>query len=131
MAWEVELNPQVLQWRRSLDAVSADRFAAALGQLQRGGPGLGRPYVDAIKGSRHRNMKELRVGSMRGLFAFDPRRHAVVLVAGDKTNDWRGWYQRNIPVADRAYDNHLRSIGGGEGRWQDRGIGGRSAASGR
>jgi hypothetical protein len=125
MAWEVELNPQVLQWRRSLDPVSADRFAAALGQLQRGGPGLGRPYVDAIKGSRHRNMKELRVGTMRALFAFDPRRHAVMLVAGDKTNDWRGWYQRNIPVADRAYDKHLRSVGGGEGRWKGRGIGGR------
>ena len=34
---------------------------------------------------------------MRALFAFDPRRRAVMLLGGDKTNDWKGWYVRNIP----------------------------------
>lgn len=39
---------------------------------------LGRPLVDTIKGSRHKNMKELRPGSagrseIRILFAFDPK----------------------------------------------------------
>lgn len=131
MAWEVELSQQVERWFKALDGSSAERFAAGIEQLQRRGPGLGRPFSDSIKGSRHHNMKELRVGNMRALFAFDPRRHAVVLIAGDKANAWRGWYQRNIPVADRLYDQHLRSIGGGEHRWQGRGTGGRSAQSGR
>ncbi len=60
-------------------------------------------------------MKELRSvgGHLRALFAFDPRRRAVILLGGDKTNDWTGWYKRNIPVADKLYDRHLRSIGKG------------------
>ncbi|CAL9647862.1 Putative toxin HigB2 [Actinosynnema sp. ALI-1.44] len=44
---------------------------------------------------------------MRILFAFDPRRQAILLVAGDKAGDWRGWYERNIPLADRRFDEHL------------------------
>ncbi len=44
---------------------------------------------------------------MRILFVFDPRRRAVLLVAGDKSGNWRQWYQRNIPVAERRYDEWL------------------------
>lgn len=119
------------QWFKGLDPVRAERFAGAMDHLERQGPGLGRPFADSIKNSRHHNMKELRSGSIRALFAFDPRRHAVVLVAGDKSQDWRGWYQRNIPVADRLFDEHLRAIGGGDLRWRGRGTGGKSAESGR
>jgi hypothetical protein len=50
-------------------------------------------------------------GSLRALFAFDPRRRAIVLVGGDKTNDWKGWYARNIRFADKLYATHLRSLG--------------------
>jgi hypothetical protein len=58
-------------------------------------------------------MKELRPGSTgrsetRALFVFDPEHRAVLLVAGDKTGDWRKWYDRNIPVADGRYDEWLR-----------------------
>jgi hypothetical protein len=58
------------------------------------GPNLGRPAVDSIKSSRHHNMKELRSvgGNLRALFCFDPRRTAIVLLGGDKSNDWVGWY---------------------------------------
>jgi hypothetical protein len=82
------------------------------------------------------NMKELRSvgGHIRALFAFDPRRRAIVLLGGDKTNDWKGWYERNIPRADKLYDKHLRSLGGTEGRrWttRPRRAGERSAESGR
>jgi hypothetical protein len=57
--------------------------------------------------------KELRSfgGHLRALFAFDPERHAIVLVGGDKRDDWTGWYERNIPVADDLYDAHLRELG--------------------
>jgi hypothetical protein len=130
VAWKVELNRQTQEWYGSLDPRAAHRFAAALDRLQERGPGLGRPFADGIKGSRHHNMKELRAGSMRALYAFDPRRHAVVLLAGDKANDWSGWYRRNIPVADRRYDQHLRTIGGGERNWVHE-TGTRSVTSGR
>jgi hypothetical protein len=114
----------------SLGDRDASRVAAAFDELERRGPGLGRPFVDSVKGSRHHNMKELRSvgGHLRALFAFDPRRRAVVLLGGDKSGDWEGWYRRNIPVADKIYDRHLRSRGE-EGPW--RGPGGPSVDRGR
>ena len=134
VAWEIEMTAGVVSWYRTLDGESATRVAVALDRLEQLGPGLGRPFVDSLKGSRHHNMKELRSigGNLRMLFAFDPRRHAVVLVGGDKTGDWRGWYARSIPVADRLYDNHLRSIRGGGQSWQrGRAAGARYEPSGR
>lgn len=55
-----------------------------------------------IRGSAYRNMKELRPTSagcseVRILFAFDPLRKAILLVAGDKAGDWTGWYDRTSP----------------------------------
>jgi hypothetical protein len=57
-------------------------------------------------------MKELRPpeGNIRILFAFDPRRAAILLLGGDKTNQWSTWYDRMIPVADRRYDQHLDTL---------------------
>jgi hypothetical protein len=60
-------------------------------------------------------MKELRPGSTGGseiriLFAFDPVRRAVLLVAGDKAGNWKGWYDINIPLADKRYDEHLAEL---------------------
>ena len=111
--WAIEMTPEAERWYLGLGARDAERVAAALDQLERRGPRLGRPFVNSIKGSRHHNMKELRSvgGHLRALFAFDPRQHAVVLLGGDKTNDWRGWYRRNVRVADRLYDRHLRELG--------------------
>jgi hypothetical protein len=130
--WEIELTPQAERWYTGLGSRDAERVAAALDQLERRGPELGRPFVDSIKGSRHHNMKELRSvgGNLRALFAFDPRRHAVVLLGGDKTNDWKGWYARSIPRADRLYTQHLRDIGG-RGDWPGQSRGGWSAGSER
>lgn len=55
-------------------------------------------------------MKELRVGTIRILFAFDPRRVALLLIGGDKQHRWRKWYQKAIPAADRLYAMHLGTI---------------------
>jgi hypothetical protein len=67
--------------------------------------------VDSVKGSRHSNMKELRPGStgrteIRVLFAFDEELQAVLLVGGDKSEDWSGWYKTNVPIADDRLDEH-------------------------
>lgn len=90
---------EVAEWFVDLtknDPVSADLVEDAIDRLGAVGPGLGRPLVDRINGSRHHNMKELRPGSTRRseiriLFAFDPVRRAVLLVAGDKSGNWQGW----------------------------------------
>jgi hypothetical protein len=86
---------------------------AAIELLEEKGPALGRPAVDRVEGSRDHNMKELRSfgGFLRALFAFDPKRRAIVLLGGDKTDDRTGWYERNIPIADDLYNEHLREGG--------------------
>ncbi|MGC7102003.1 type II toxin-antitoxin system RelE/ParE family toxin [Amycolatopsis lurida] len=118
MGWEIELHAEVDRWFSGLcevDPVSADLIEVAIDLLAEQGPALGRPLVDRIKGARYHHLKELRPASagnteVRILFAFDPRRRAILLVAGDKAGDWRGWYSTNIPVAERRYDRHLRSL---------------------
>jgi hypothetical protein len=58
-------------------------------------------------------MRELRIQHggrpYRVLYAFDPRRVAVLLIGGEKTGDDR-WYERMMPIADRLYDEHLEEI---------------------
>jgi hypothetical protein len=81
----------------------------------RKGPALGRPLVDRLKSSAYHNMKELRPGSagtteVRMIFAFDPAREAVFLVAGDKSGRWQAWYRTAIPLADARFTEHLAAL---------------------
>ncbi|CAA9562076.1 MAG: hypothetical protein AVDCRST_MAG43-2005 [uncultured Thermomicrobiales bacterium] len=111
--WEVEYTDQFEEWWHSLQDVQQDAVAAAVEILEDSGPSLGRPLGDTIKGSRHSNMKELRPGTtgiLWVLFAFDPRRHAILLIGGDKTGRWHEWYDEILPVADDLYDAHLQAL---------------------
>ncbi|MFT4164866.1 MAG: type II toxin-antitoxin system RelE/ParE family toxin [Microlunatus sp.] len=113
--WTVILLDEVVEWVESADEMTQHLVAAALDLLGAEGPTLGRPLVDRIKGSRLHNLKELRPGSsgrseVRMLFAFDPRRQAVVLVAGDKAGNWDRWYRTNIPIAERRFEQHVRGV---------------------
>src|SRR4051812_10330344 len=108
--YDVYFTSQAEDWLMQLDDNDYDAIMARIELLEERGPGLGRPVVDSISGSRHPNMKELRAGSMHALFAFDPLRQAIVLVGGDKRDDWTGWYERNIPLADELLDAHLESL---------------------
>ncbi len=112
--WEVDVE-LIDDWLKVVDEGTYDQAVAALTILADHGPGLGRPLVDSIVGSRHKNMKELRPGSsgrseVRILFAFDPKRSAILLLAGDKQGAWTKWYRKNIPVADDRYDEHLAKL---------------------
>jgi hypothetical protein len=79
--------------------------------LQQHGPTLGRPVVDSIKASRHHNMKELRTGALRILFVFDPTSSAVLLIGGNKRDQWTAWYEAAIPTADNLFDDYLIETG--------------------
>lgn len=110
-SWSVEFHPACEAWADQLHQADAEALLAAIRVLRDQGPTLGRPLVDTVKGSRHTNMKELRPGStgrteVRVLFAFDLERQAILLVGGDKSSDWKGWYVRNIPIADDRFDEH-------------------------
>lgn len=114
--WFVDLE-LIEDWLDSLDDRSVEQVIAAIRVLEERGPNLGRPLVDTVTASRHRNMKELRPGSsgrseLRVLFAFDPARQAILLVAGDKSGNWQRWYKKNIPVADDLLDAHLNRLEG-------------------
>jgi hypothetical protein len=112
MAWEVEYTDQFGDWFAELDGREQATIVAAVKILQERGPSLGRPLVDTMKSSRHANMKELRPrgGALRILFAFDPRRVAILLIGGDKSNRWETWYRDFIPIADQLYDEHLEIL---------------------
>ena len=71
--------------------------------------------MDRIQASKFHNMKELRPGSsgtteVRLLFAFDTHREAIFLIAGDKSGQWKTWYQTAIPIADERFEEHLQTL---------------------
>lgn len=113
--WDIQFHPAVQAWTDALDDADAEALLAALQVLGDLGPALGRPLVDTVLASRHPNMKELRPGStgrseIRVLFAFDVARQAVLLVGGDKSTDWKGWYAVNIPIADSRFSEHQERL---------------------
>ncbi len=112
MAWNVEYTDEFEDWWNDLTIDEQDSVESCIPFLNRHGPSLGRPLVDTVRGSRHLHMKELRppATNIRILFTFDPRRIAILLIGGDKTNRWQEWYDENIPIADALYDDYLEEL---------------------
>lgn len=110
MSWEVEFTNEFEAWWDELSESDQERIDAVVEILEELGPAARRPMVDAVKGSRHQNMKELRPGTIRVLFAFDPRQAAILPIGGDKRDQWQQWYEEMIPVADDLFDTHLKEL---------------------
>ncbi|MBB3172163.1 type II toxin-antitoxin system RelE/ParE family toxin [Parvibacter caecicola] len=119
--WSVELK-LIEDWLDAQDDAMVAHILSAIEVLQEHGPALGRPLVDSIAGSSVKNMKELRPPSpgeteVRILFAFDPARKAIMLLAGDKSagnsnrDKWNGWYRKAIPEAERLYFKYTAQEG--------------------
>jgi hypothetical protein len=115
VSWIVEIGDAfqreffVLQEEVRIEILALSRL------LQQFGPQLGRPRVDTLKGSRHPNMKELRFaaadGEWRVAFAFDTKRNAILLVAGDKSGGGeKRFYRELIRNADSRFDTHLDGL---------------------
>jgi hypothetical protein len=110
--WEVEFHDDFNAEFDVLPREVQDEVLAHALLLERFGPQLGRPRVDTLKGSRHPNMKELRFNANDGVwrvaFAFDPKRKAILVVAGDKSGvSERRFYRNLIAKADERFDSHL------------------------
>ena len=112
-SWNVLQTTSFELWFSELDDDAKEDIYAATLVLAEIGPRLGRPRADSVYGSKHSNMKELRVQSkgrpIRILFAFDPKRDAILLCGGDKTADKR-FYEVMIKNADQLFDHHLEEI---------------------
>jgi len=113
---EVEYADEFGSWWEQLDDGEQDSVDRVIRLLEQLGPTLGFPHSSQVHGSRHGHMRELRVQHqgrpLRILYAFDPRRTAILLLGGDKIGDDR-WYERSVPRADAVYDQHLKEIGHG------------------
>lgn len=111
--WDVEYTDEFGDWWAGLSETERESITASVGLLEHAGPNVRYPHTSGISGSRHDHMRELRVQHAgrpyRVLFAFDPRRYAILLIGGDKTGNDR-WYEQNVPVADRLYDDHLEIL---------------------
>ena len=114
MTWEVEYTNEFEEWWGSLTESEQESVAATVGLLELKGPSLPHPYSSGVESSRHSHMRELRIQHAghpyRVLYAFDPRRMAVLLIGGNKAGNNR-WYEEFVPVANRLYDRHIAGLG--------------------
>lgn len=121
MKWDVEYTAEFGAWWDALTDAEQESVRASVLLLEELGPNLRFPHSSGIHGSRHGHLRELRVQHAgrpyRVLYAFDPRRCALLLIGGDKTGDDR-WYEAQVPIADQLYDAHLAALrkeGGDDG----------------
>jgi hypothetical protein len=113
MLWSIEYTDEFGVWWDGLSDAEQESVAASVGLLERLGPDLPFPHSSGVVGSRHARMRELRIQHrgrpLRVLYAFDPRRVALLLVGGDKTGD-RRWYDVFVSIADRIYSDHIAAL---------------------
>src|SRR5688500_12129137 len=113
MPWEIEYTDQFGEWWDVLTEAEQKDVAHSLSILEECGPTLGFPHSSGIAASRHSHMRELRVQHAgrpyRVLYAFDPRRTAILLLGGDKTGNDH-WYAENVPRADKLYDGYIAEL---------------------
>ena len=110
---EIEFTDEFGSWGHGLTEDEQTRVRASVELLRQYGVSLSFPHSSGIAMSRHTHLRELRVqcegDPYRVLYAFNPLRNAILLLDGDKTGDER-WYEVNVPVADRLYDEHLTEL---------------------
>ncbi len=113
---EVIATDEFLGWFEGLGRLDKEAVERTVKLLEMAGVTLGFPHASAIKGSTDA-LRELRVKSsshvLRIIYAFDPRRDAVLIIGGDKTGDGR-FYERILPWAERIWKTYLAEQKAGE-----------------
>ena len=115
VAWKVDLHAEFVPEFEAFPDIVQDELLAHIAVLETFGPQLGRPRVDTLNSSRHKNMKELRFDADNGVwrvaFAFDPKRTAIVLCGGDKSGgSEQRFYRRLIAKADERFGAHMADL---------------------
>lgn len=113
MPFTVNTSDTFDNWFTPLEEALQDDILFVVRLLQEHGPQLHRPYADTLEGTKLSNLKEMRVQHRgqpyRILFAFDPKREALLLIGGNKAGDKR-WYKKMIPVAEMIFEKHLETL---------------------
>jgi len=111
--WNIEYTDEFNEWWNTLNEGEQEAVRATVVALGEDGPALRYPYSSGVKISKHSHMRELRSqyagNPLRTLYAFDPRRTAILLIGGDKTGNDR-WYDIYVPIADKLYDDYIEQI---------------------
>lgn len=112
MKWIVRFDTKFDEEFDELSEDVQDELLSHAALLEKFGPQLGRPFVDTLKGSKHSNMKELRFKADRGVwrvaFAYDPKRQAILLIAGNKSGVSEArFYKELIRKADERFSKYL------------------------
>jgi hypothetical protein len=107
---EVYATDEFVTWYRSLgDEEQEDAVDRAIGLLAQRGVSLGFPYSSALKGTEFA-LRELRITArkheLRVIYAFDPKRDAVLILGGDKAGAAE-FYKRIIPAAEKIWRQYL------------------------
>lgn len=115
MIWSIDFHPDFYSEFIELPDEVRLELLAKVALLEVFGPNLKRPHVDTLNGSTHANMKEIRFKSADGVwrvaFAFDPRRCAILLIAGDKSDSGeKRFYRQLIEIADSRFNDHLAKL---------------------
>ena len=111
--WEVDYTEEFEEWWNTLKIDVKKHVDAALDLLEEHGPNLKFPKCSGVEGSKYSHMRELRI-QHKGepywiLYAFDPRRCAILLIGGNKIGN-EHWYKKFIPIADKLYKDHLEIL---------------------
>jgi hypothetical protein len=113
MAFTVLFSDAFKDWFDEQDKPLQRAVLMYVGLLEEYGPHLSRPHADTLKGSKLTNLKELRVqyrgDPYRILYAFDPKRQALLLVAGNKASD-KKWYECMMKEAEAIFEAHLEQL---------------------
>lgn len=114
----VNATDEFEQWIEGLSHREQKAVLQVVKILEQVGIALGEPYSSALKGTKH-PLRELRpkrgASPLRIIYAFDPRREALLLLGGDKGNDKR-FYERTISRAEQLWEAHLDEMEKGSGR---------------
>ena len=111
--WAVEYTDEFEEWWHKLTESEQIDITASVGLLEKCGPNLRHPHSSGIHGSTFTHMRELRIQHAgrpyRILYAFDPRRTAILLIGGNKIGNDR-WYEKYVPIADDLYEQHIATL---------------------
>jgi hypothetical protein len=113
MKCDVEYTDEFGAWWKTLSESEQEDVTAIVNLLEEKGTQLPFPFSSGIEGSKYSHMRELRIQSqskpIRVLYAFDPRRSAILLIGGNKRGNMR-WYKAYVPIADKLYGEHLEEL---------------------
>jgi hypothetical protein len=115
MATEVIITVDFEIWWDGLGVEEQKSVAVVVAMLEERGPTLPFPYSSGIAGST--KLRELRIQHAgkpyRVLYAFDPKRNAILLLGGNKAGAAR-WYDRHVPKAEKLFAAYLKESGQAE-----------------